>query len=256
MCKRALKIPQKSPAVSAKESCNFCQNPANSVKEPCNLRKRALQYLQKSPANSAKEPCNFSMIAFYKIHVVSHPTCVAVPHGCRVWRFLADICKAHPTHLTPVAASISLVFTKLNQFWVWVFQVISLLWDYLTSLLWDYLISLLWDYDVRVKVSQKWDFCKNEFKNGQISKSCFVFQVILVISSAKFSSAEEVDLSFISWIWIHGSDFKGFFWEDCENVFLSNVLIRGWTNPLHRHKVMSVGYQVKQNLKSPSWTHF
>ena len=41
-------------------------------------------------------------------------------------------------------------------------------------------------------------FFKSEFRNGKISKSCFVFQVIQVISSAKFSSAEEVELSFIS----------------------------------------------------------
>jgi len=41
-------------------------------------------------------------------------------------------------------------------------------------------------------------FSESELKNGQISKSSFVFQVIQVISSAKFFSAEEVDLSFIS----------------------------------------------------------
>jgi len=52
---------------------------------------------------------------------------------------------------------------------------------------------------------------KSELKNGHISRFCSVFQVTQVISSAKFSSAEEVDLSFNSWIWIHESDFKGFF---------------------------------------------
>ena len=36
---------------------------------------------------------------------------------------------------------------------------------------------------------------KREFKNGHISRFCSVFQVIQVISSAKFFSAEEVDLS-------------------------------------------------------------
>jgi len=41
-------------------------------------------------------------------------------------------------------------------------------------------------------------FSKSEFKNGHISRFCFVFQVIQVISSGKFFSAEEVDLSFIS----------------------------------------------------------
>jgi len=56
-------------------------------------------------------------------------------------------------------------------------------------------------------------FSKSEFKNGHISRFCFDFQVIHVISSGNFFSAEEVDLSFISWIWIHESDFKGFFLE-------------------------------------------
>jgi len=56
-------------------------------------------------------------------------------------------------------------------------------------------------------------FSKSEFKNGHISRFCFVFQVFQVISSGKFFSAEEVDFSFISWIWIHESDFKGFFLE-------------------------------------------
>jgi len=37
---------------------------------------------------------------------------------------------------------------------------------------------------------------KIEFKNGHVSRFCPVFQVIQVISSAKFFSAEEVDLSF------------------------------------------------------------
>ena len=54
---------------------------------------------------------------------------------------------------------------------------------------------------------------KSEFKNGHISRFCSVFQVIQVIWLAKFFSAEEVDLSFNSWIWIHESDFKGFFLE-------------------------------------------
>ena len=36
---------------------------------------------------------------------------------------------------------------------------------------------------------------KSEFKNGHISRFCSVFQVIQVISSAKFFSAEEVDLT-------------------------------------------------------------
>jgi len=39
---------------------------------------------------------------------------------------------------------------------------------------------------------------KREFKNSHISRFCSVFQVIQVISSATFFSAEEVDLSFNS----------------------------------------------------------
>ena len=39
---------------------------------------------------------------------------------------------------------------------------------------------------------------KSELKDGHISRFCSIFQVIQVISSAKFFSAEEVDLSFNS----------------------------------------------------------
>jgi len=39
---------------------------------------------------------------------------------------------------------------------------------------------------------------KSEFKNGHISIFCSVFQIIQVISSEEFFSAEEVDLSFNS----------------------------------------------------------
>jgi len=53
----------------------------------------------------------------------------------------------------------------------------------------------------------------SELMNGHISRFCSVVQVIQVISSAKFFSVEEVDLSFNSWIWIHESDFKGFILE-------------------------------------------
>ena len=54
---------------------------------------------------------------------------------------------------------------------------------------------------------------KSDLKNGHISRFCSVFQAVQVVSSAKFFSAEEVDISFISWIWIHEFDFKGFFLE-------------------------------------------
>jgi len=33
----------------------------------------------------------------------------------------------------------------------------------------------------------------------------------------------------------------------------TNVLIRGEMNPLHKHKIMSIGHRVKKNLKSRSW---
>jgi len=52
-------------------------------------------------------------------------------------------------------------------------------------------------------------------------------------------------------------DFEPFFSEKRPwKRFSTNVLIRGEMNPLHKHKIMSVGYQVKQNLKSRSRTHF
>ena len=54
---------------------------------------------------------------------------------------------------------------------------------------------------------------KSGLKHGHISRFCSVFQLIQVISSAEFVSAEEVNLSPNSWIWIHESDFKGFFLE-------------------------------------------
>jgi len=98
---------------------------------------------------------------------------------------------------------------------------------------------------------------KSEFKNGHISRFCSVFQVIQVISSAKFFSRGR------SWpqlqIRNEGTppDFEPFFLEKRPwKRFSTNVLIRGEINPLHKHKMMSVGYQVKQNLKSCSWTHF
>ena len=62
---------------------------------------------------------------------------------------------------------------------------------------------------------------KSELKNGHISRFCSVFQVIQVISSAKFFSAEEVDLSAS----FHESESMNL--RDREKVFSSNVLIRG-----------------------------
>jgi len=62
---------------------------------------------------------------------------------------------------------------------------------------------------------------KSEFKNGHISGFCSVFQVIQVISSAKFFSAEEVDLSFNSETKEHSQISNPSFWKrDSENVFL------------------------------------
>jgi len=60
-----------------------------------------------------------------------------------------------------------------------------------------------------------------EFKNGHISRFRFVFQIIQVISSAKFFSAEEVDLSFNSKTKEHPQISKPSFWKrDHENVYL------------------------------------
>jgi len=62
---------------------------------------------------------------------------------------------------------------------------------------------------------------KREFKNGHISRFCSVFEVIQVISSAKFFSAEEVDLSFKSETKEHPQISNHSFWKrDRENVFL------------------------------------
>ena len=48
-------------------------------------------------------------------------------------------------------------------------------------------------------------------------------------------------------------DFERFFLEKRPRKrFSTNVLIRGEMNPLHKHKIMSVGYQVKQISKSRS----
>jgi len=79
----------------------------------------------------------------------------------------------------------------------------------------DKKIIKTWPYKVRHNASSRFNFgphsqthfSKSEFKTGRISRFCFVFQVIQVISSGK------VDLNFISWICIHESDFKGFFLE-------------------------------------------
>jgi len=62
---------------------------------------------------------------------------------------------------------------------------------------------------------------ESDFKNGHISRFCSVFQVIQVMSWAKFSSAEEVDLSFNSDTKEHPQILKPSFWKrDRENVFL------------------------------------
>ena len=62
---------------------------------------------------------------------------------------------------------------------------------------------------------------KREFKNGHIARFCFVLQIIQVISSVKFFSAEEFDLSFKSETKEHPQILKPCFWKgDCENVFL------------------------------------
>ena len=98
---------------------------------------------------------------------------------------------------------------------------------------------------------------KSGLKHGHISRFCSVFQLIQVISSAEFVSAEEVNLSPNSWIWIHESDFKGFFLEKRPwkgfSIKCSNSGINEST-PQTQSNVF--GYQVKQNLKSRSWTHF
>ena len=93
---------------------------------------------------------------------------------------------------------------------------------------------------------------KREFKNGHISRFCSVFQVIQVISSAKFFSAAEVDLSFKSETKEHPRFRTLLFGKETVKTFFYKCSNLGKMNPLHKNKVMSVGYQVKQNLKSRS----
>jgi len=63
--------------------------------------------------------------------------------------------------------------------------------------------------------------CKRELKNDHISRFCSVFQIIQVISSAKFFSAEEVDLRFNSETKEHPQISNASFWKrDRQNVFL------------------------------------
>ena len=57
-----------------------------------------------------------------------------------------------------------------------------------------------------------------EFKNGHISRFCSVFKVIQVISSVKFFSTEEIDLSFNSETKEHPQISNPSFWKrDREN---------------------------------------
>jgi len=66
---------------------------------------------------------------------------------------------------------------------------------------------------------------KREFNNGHISRFCSVFQVIQVILSTKFFSAEEVDLSFISETQEHPQISNPSFWKrDREDIFLQMFL--------------------------------
>ena len=93
------------------------------------------------------------------------------------------------------------------------------------------------------------DISKCDFKDGHISRLCFVFRVIQVIIRKVFLCGGSWPLIQIR---SEGAppDFKAFFFEKrpCKH-FSTNVPIRGEMNPLHKHKGMSVGYQVKQNLK-------
>ena len=90
---------------------------------------------------------------------------------------------------------------------------------------------------------------EREFKNSHVFRFCSVFQVI----SGNFSLRRKLTSA---------STQKRRNTPDSESFFLkkrpwkrfsTNVLIRGEMNPLHKHKIMSVGYQVKQILKSHSW---
>jgi len=88
-------------------------------------------------------------------------------------------------------------------------------------------------------------------------------QILLCFSSNPSNLVGKVFLCGRSWPQLQlrnegtPPDFDQFFSEKRPwKSFSTNVLIRGEMNPLHKYKIMSVGYQVKQNLKSRSWTHF
>ena len=85
-------------------------------------------------------------------------------------------------------------------------------------------------------------------------------QILLCFSSVSSNLVGKVFLCGRSWPQLQlrnegtPPDFEAFFLEKRPwKCFSTNVLIRGEMNPLHKHKVMSVGYQVKQNFKSRSW---
>ena len=85
----------------------------------------------------------------------------------------------------------------------------------------------------------------SEFKNGHISRFCCVFQVIQVILSAKFSLRKK--LTSASTQKRRNTDFEPFFLEKRPwKRFSTNVLILAEMKPLHKQKLLSVGYQVKQ----------
>ena len=97
---------------------------------------------------------------------------------------------------------------------------------------------------------------KRVFMKGHISRFFSVFQVIQDLVGKVFLCGR-------SWHQLQLRkerilpDFETLLLEKRPwKPFFTNVLIRGEMDPLHKHKIMSVGYQVKQNLKSRSWTHF
>ena len=92
---------------------------------------------------------------------------------------------------------------------------------------------------------------KREFKNGHISRFCFVFQVIQVISSGKFFSAE-VDLA-LTQKRRKTPRFQSLLCgKETVKTFFYKFSNSGRNESTPKHKVMSVGYQVRQNLKSRS----
>jgi len=112
--------------------------------------------------------------------------------------------------------------------------------------------STAWSYAgsrIKFETTLQTYISKCEFKNGHISRFC----LIQVISSGKFFSAEEVDLSFNSETKEHPQISNTSFWKRDWKYFSTNVRIHEEMNPLHRSPATSVfmRWRIKSREKEP-----